>query len=111
VRIRDLVGWPPSCFRSVEMPPRDYRHPNARSLRIMSAMFLPGSTPGGRGEILLLLNCKVSGNPCFAKVKVATSALGERAVQALSTCHGLSLAQAGLRQIPPSRRTKTPAPA
>lgn len=107
MRVRELSGWPPACFKSTELPPREFIPPKLESLRIQSVMFMPGLLGAkGPGELRLLLRCKESGDFCFAPLRVPNSEIGRRAAKVLSRCRGLSLAQAGLRAIPAKARSR-----
>jgi hypothetical protein len=110
VRVRDLAGWPPSCFKSTELPPRDYAPLRAERLRIQSVMFMPGLRGmKGPGELRLLLRCRDTGDFCFAPLQVRNADLGRRVARVLSKCRGSSLGQAGLRAIATKARPKAAA--
>lgn len=104
MRIFDLAGWPPSRFQTAEAPPRLYSPRKPLALVVVSATFIQGYRRGG--DLLLLLECRDTGSCCSSRLKIQDPDVGRRAERALSLCRGLSLQQAGNREIPEEDRQR-----
>ena len=101
MRIHDLAGWPPSRFQTAEAPSKKFVPDNPRTLKLRNVSYFPGYRRAGTaGDLLLVLDCRESGEVCTARLKVKSVDVAWRAEVILTACRGLSLIQAGNRIIP-----------
>lgn len=101
MRLRELLGWPPGDFQCTENPsvPLDDRRPEV--LRIDSAEYV-GGHPGLKspGDIVLTLVDEERSEVCTARWKIQDGEAVRRIQSTLIQCKGLTLAEAGQREVP-----------
>ena len=103
MRIRDLAGWPPTQFQCIEDPtiPAATDHDHG-GLRLESVTYVRGN--GRPGDMVLSLVNSDTTESCTARLKVPDAELARRAISALEQSKGLTLEQAGLREIPENEK-------
>lgn len=97
----ERLGWPPEDFQCSENSgiPAAKRKPEA--LRIEDAQYV-GGHPGlkSAGDMLLTLVDRETEAVCTARWKIQDEEVARRIQATLMNCKGLTLAQAGLQEIP-----------
>lgn len=101
MRIMELAGWPPSEFQCTEDLEMGLHPAKVENLRIESVTFI-AARPGmkARGDLVLTLVDKERTEICTTRWKMHYDDVARRTHSALELCKGLTLAQAGLREIP-----------
>lgn len=99
MKIEELPGWPPRNFQCTD----DHTLPfdsDQRGLVLTAVDYVPaGSTGSRQGDIVLTLVDNKRAEKCTTRWKVQDSDLARRVQEALGTCMGLTLVEAGLRVI------------
>src|SRR5688572_8848051 len=100
MKVNQLPGWPPREFQCTEDPSLPFQ-PSAQGLRIDSVTYVPGSPKGkSLGDMVLTLIDFERAEHCTTRFEIQDADMARRLQVVLTQCRGLTLDQAGLREIP-----------
>ena len=100
MRVCDITGWPPSKFSSAKVVNEDCPTDEPEAFVLDSVCFINGHGPGRTGgDLVLVIRDTHTDEECTTRLRVEDADLGRRLAQALGSCKGLSLKQAGNREI------------
>jgi hypothetical protein len=98
LKVRDLLGWPPRCFQDATDPSKEYQPRGA--LRLESVTHIPGGRNHSEAALAMILVDDARDEACTALLKVANEEVARSSYLVLKGCKGLTLAEAGVREIP-----------
>ena len=100
MRICDITGWPPSKFSSARVAKEDCSTDEPDDFVLDSVCFINGHGTGRTGgDLVLVIRDARTDEECTTRIRIEDAELGRRLAMALGTCKGLSLDQAGNREI------------
>jgi hypothetical protein len=100
LKVQELAGWPPREFQCTEDPTIPFKPALFGGLRIEGVSYVAGHAMGKSvGDMVLSLVDFEKAEHCTTRFKISDDT-ARRAQIVLAQCKGLTLAQAGLREIP-----------
>jgi|SRR5688572_16164622 len=98
MRVCDIKGWPPTKYsagKAKEDCPSDEPH----ELLVESVCFINGHAGSNDGDLVFVIRDMKTDEECTTRLKIHDAELGRKLAEALGTCKGMSLTQAGKLEI------------